>query len=59
MTTQRSIWAELRDLTAIALVVGLAVGVSTWMVGARQHVAAPQSMATEHSAAKTSASRLG
>jgi hypothetical protein len=58
MTGKRSIWAKLRDLAAIALVVGLVVGVSTWVVDARQqHATAPQSMSTEHSAARTSASR--
>lgn len=60
MTGKRSIWARLRDLSAIALVVGLVVGVSTWVVGARQqHAAAPQSVSTEHSAAGTSGSRAG
>jgi hypothetical protein len=60
MTGKRSIWAKLRDLTAIALVVGLVVGVSTWVVDARQqHVTAPQSLSTEHSAAKASTSLPG
>jgi hypothetical protein len=60
MTGKRSIWAKLRDVTAIVVVVGLVIGVSTWVVGARQqHAAAPQSMSTEHSAARTSTSRPG
>lgn len=57
MTGTRSIWAKLRDLTAIVLVVGLVVGVSTWVVGARQQHAA--AISTEHSAARTSASQPG
>ncbi len=60
MTGERSIWAKLRDLTTIVLVVGLVVGVSTWVVSAREHQAAgPQSMSIEHSAAGTSTSRPG
>jgi len=60
MADKRSIWAKLRDLTAIVLVVAAVVGVSTWVVGARQqHDAAAQSMSIEHSAAATSASQRG
>jgi hypothetical protein len=55
MTGERSIWAKLWDLTVIALVEGLVVGVSTWMVDMRQqHAAYSQSLSTEHSAARTS-----
>jgi len=54
MTGERSIWAIVRDLTAIVLVVGLVVGVSTWVVDARQQqTAAPQFVSSEHSAART------
>jgi len=54
MTGERSIWAKLRDLTAIVLVVGLVVGISTWVVDARQQqTSAPQSVSTEHSTART------
>jgi hypothetical protein len=60
MTGKRSIWAKLRDLAGIALVVGLVVGISTWVVDARQHHAAyPQALSMEHSAATTSASQPG
>lgn len=60
MTGTRSILAKLTDLTAIVLVVGLVVGVSTWVVGAReQHAAASLSMSMEHSTARTSASQAG
>ena len=60
MTSKRSIWTKLRDLAAIGLVVGLVVGVSTWVVGARQqHAVAPQSLSTQHSAARTSATQPG
>jgi len=60
MTDKRSIWAKLRDLTAILLVVASVIGVSTWVVGARQQRdAVPQSVSIEHSAARTSASRPG
>jgi hypothetical protein len=64
MTDNRSIWAKLRDLTAIVLVVGLVVGVSTYVVDARQqHAAAqraaavPQAISIEHSAARASVSQ--
>jgi hypothetical protein len=64
MTDKRSIWAKLRDLAVIALAVGLVVGVSTYVVDARQqHAAAqraavvPQALSLEHSADKNSASR--
>jgi hypothetical protein len=57
MADNRSIWAKLLDLTAIALVVGLVVGVSTWVVDARQQHAAPQSASAEHSAARRSTSQ--
>jgi hypothetical protein len=57
MTGKRSILAKLRDLTTIVLVVGLVVGVSTWVVDARQrHTAAPRSMPTEHSASRLAVS---
>lgn len=60
MTSDRSIWAKLRDLAAIALFVGLIVGVSTWVVDARQqHAVAPQHVATEHAQAGTSTSQPG
>lgn len=60
MTGRRSVWVTLRDLTAIVLVVGLVVGVSTWVVGAREeHAGVRQPMSIEHAAAATSASRLG
>lgn len=60
MTSERSIWAKLRDLTAIVLVVGMVMGVSTWVVGAReQHGAALQSMSMQSSAARPSTSQPG
>jgi len=60
MTDKRSIWAKLRDLAAILVVVASVIGVSTWVVGARQQRdGASQSVSTEHSAARTSASRSG
>jgi len=46
-----SIWAKLRDLTAIALILGLVVAISTWVVDARQqHAAAALSMSRLQSA---------
>ena len=66
MTSKRSVWTMLRDLAVIVLVVGSIVGVSTYVVDARQqHAAAqraaavPEALSLEHSADKNSVSQPG
>jgi hypothetical protein len=55
VTCKESIWAQLWGLTPIILVVGLVVGVSTWMVAARlKHPEASQSIGRWGMVARTS-----